>query len=357
MIYFRQCLSLIVLLFAVQSVKAQTTLKAIGSDTTYELINSVLAPGYDVVEVPDCGHTTFGRHIEEVYDADLETFVFKFIAHVAEDDDRCKNFDRQRTEIKTYDKSPENLKGVLGESVRYSWKFKLDAGFKPSSKFTHLHQLKSVDGPDDNMPLITLTARDGSTDMLELRYADAQSQSTITEIELNDLLGEWVQIVEDVTYQVRGKAQYHIVITRLSDNKVLMDYDNNTIAMWKVDASFIRPKWGIYRSLDDAAKLRDEEVLFDDISIQEMGGTASVLDSEQTLFTVYPNPAGDYLNVTVQQGSISSYSIYDINGKEIISTQAFQKKIDVSTLEGGSYILLLKSDNGAELGNTTFFKR
>ena len=54
--------------------------------------------------------------------------------------------DRQRMEIKTYDKSPDNLVGVTGETVEYRWKFKLDSGFQPSASFTHLHQLKAVGG-------------------------------------------------------------------------------------------------------------------------------------------------------------------------------------------------------------------
>lgn len=92
-------------------IQAQVTLDADGPGNTYELINSVLAPGFDAVEVPDCNHTGFGRHIDEVFDADLNTDVFRFFIHVNEDDDRCINFDRQRNEIKTYDKSPDNLLG------------------------------------------------------------------------------------------------------------------------------------------------------------------------------------------------------------------------------------------------------
>jgi hypothetical protein len=35
------------------------------------------------------------------------------------------------------------------------------------------------------------------------------------------------------------------------------------------DNDFIRPKWGIYRSLKKAQDLRDEAVRFNDFSIQE----------------------------------------------------------------------------------------
>jgi hypothetical protein len=35
------------------------------------------------------------------------------------------------------------------------------------------------------------------------------------------------------------------------------------------DNDFIRPKWGIYRSLKKASDLRDEAVRFNDFSIKE----------------------------------------------------------------------------------------
>ena len=88
---------------------SQVTLEANGPGNTYELINSILAPtGGDVVENPECIHPEFGRHIAEVWDADLNKFVFEFYIHVTPDNDRCINFDRQRVEIKTYDQSPEH---------------------------------------------------------------------------------------------------------------------------------------------------------------------------------------------------------------------------------------------------------
>ena len=62
----------------------QVILNANGPGSTYELINSVLAPGYTAVEAPDqCNsHPTFGRHIAEVFDATLNKYVFEFYIHV-----------------------------------------------------------------------------------------------------------------------------------------------------------------------------------------------------------------------------------------------------------------------------------
>jgi hypothetical protein len=59
--------------------------------------------------------------------------------------------------FQAFSKSPDNLLGVTGEEGEYKWKFKMDEGFQPSSSFTHLPQLKAVDGSEDGMPSITLT--------------------------------------------------------------------------------------------------------------------------------------------------------------------------------------------------------
>ena len=114
-----------ILLFSLENF-SQVTLDANGPGNTYEEITAVLAPVYDPVEEPDCNHSSFGRHIDEIFDADLNTNVFRFFMHVTPDNDRCINTDRQRNEIKSYDKSPDNLLGVEGEEVVYKWKFKLD---------------------------------------------------------------------------------------------------------------------------------------------------------------------------------------------------------------------------------------
>ena len=57
---------------------SQVTLSADGTTDTYQLINSVLAPGYNAIEVPDCGHAEFGPHIDQIYDEDLKKYVFRF---------------------------------------------------------------------------------------------------------------------------------------------------------------------------------------------------------------------------------------------------------------------------------------
>jgi len=195
---------------------SQVTLDANGPGNTYEEITNVLAPGYDPVEEPDCSHPNFGRHIDEIFDSELNTNVFRFFMHVVPDNDRCINTDRQRNEIKTYDKSPDNLLGVEEEEVVYKWKFKLDSNLQLSSSFTHVHQLKSVGGSLASMPMYTLTLRKSSPDRLELRYAETTTQTTLKQTDLAPLKGTWLEVTETITYGTSGA--YSIEIKKVIDN-------------------------------------------------------------------------------------------------------------------------------------------
>ncbi|MCF6296903.1 MAG: T9SS type A sorting domain-containing protein [Flavobacteriaceae bacterium] len=332
-------------ILCLQNLTAQVILNADGPGNTYELITSVLAPGHNPVEVPDCNHSDFGRHIDEVFDTELNTYVFRFFSHKTPDNDRCINFDRQRVEIKTYDQSPNNLLGVEGETVVYKWKFKLDSDFQPSQNFTHIHQLKAVGGLQSSMPLFTLTLRKGSPDKMELRYAESTNQITLYEVNLSLFKGVWVEVTETITYGESG--EYAISISRIDSGIEIFSYQNNDIRNWRTGADFIRPKWGIYRSLNDSDNLRDETVLFANFSIEETGGVLAIDDYflENKKLVVFPNPTLNEL--TIKGISIEDYDevvLYSISGMKI----ALQKKttkntIDVSFLQDGLYFLLLKN--------------
>jgi hypothetical protein len=354
--YKKLIVSLLLVLMARCFSQAQIVLNANGSDTTYKLINAILAPGYDVIETPDCVHTTV-KHIDQVYDADLDKHVFRFKAHVHLDNDRCINFDRQRTEIKTYDKSPENLKATLNEKVEYSWRFKLSSDFKPSLSFTHLHQIKAVGGPDESMPLITLTARESNPDQLELRYAEELSQSTIIQVPLEDFRGEWVQATETILFQEKGKATYSIELKRMSDSVKLLEYSSTSLKMWKTDADFLRPKWGIYRSLLDSMSLKDEDILFSDISINELTSANTKKIEPFKNYHIYPNPCQNMVAVSKQISSdFNLFSVADISGKVIRVSQKVTDAIDVSDLKPGVYYIQFVSTRSGELNRQKIVK-
>ena len=258
--------SVTILLVEGGSGRGATVLTADGPGDTYSLISSVLSPGSDPVEVPDCGHTEFGEHIDEIFDEELGANVFRFILHTDSDDDRCQRQDRQRNEIKTFSPSPDFLLGIEGETVEYKWMFKMDEGFQGSRNFTHFHQLKSVGDVNVAVPMITFTAR-GSSNMMELRYAELDRQVTVHEESLDLFRGNWVEVIEQVTYINPGN--YEVTMSYL-DGTTIFEYSDDQINAWRDGADFIRPKWGIYRSLENAQDLRDEFVLYNNFSIEEL---------------------------------------------------------------------------------------
>ncbi|XP_021946204.1 uncharacterized protein LOC118432889 [Folsomia candida] len=249
----------------------QTYLKANGdTDSTYDLIAKVLGGGKEAVETPDCAHPSFPHHISQVQDDDLNRPVFAFYIHVTPDNDRCEKTDRQRTEIKTFGPSPKELKGFEGESVSFSWNFKLDTGFKASTAFTHIHQIKAGDGPNAGSPIITLTPRfvkNSNKQLLQvLHVGDTETTvNRLKEVDLSPFIGEWVHVSELITYGSSGK--YQLAIKRLKDGKSLLSVNKDQIDLWRQGTIFVRPKWGIYRSLGDKSRLRDETVLFDNFCL------------------------------------------------------------------------------------------
>lgn len=244
-------------------IEGRTYLNADGITNTYQLINRVFGGGSSAIEMPDCNHTSFGPHVTQEWDSTLNRYVFAFHLHIKDDDDRCSRFDRQRSEIKTNDF--EDLTGHDGDSVTVSWNFKLDGGFMAPYSFCHIHQLKAVGG-DDSMPIITLTPRKSSPNELQLLQYDSKGALIFLEtVPLQPFLGIWVHAVSNVTYGHNGR--YSIEISRLSDNAVLLSYSSNDIDFWRNETTFIRPKWGIYRSIHESVLSRDETVLFDNFCV------------------------------------------------------------------------------------------
>ena len=327
---------------------SQVTLNADGPGNTYELITSVFAPGNGVsaVEAPDLFHPWAAggnRHIAEVYDTDLLKYVFEFYSHASLDNEPVDPtlIDRQRVEIKTYAGSPDNLRGTIGENIINKWSFKLPVGFQPSKNFTHIHQIKAVDGDDSN-PLFTLTPRYGSPNKLELIYTENSTSGTtkLIEVDLLPFLGYWVDAEEQI--KVGSVGIYSITLKKHSDGKVLMSYSNTTIQTIRPDNSFIRPKWGIYRSLLDKGNLRDEAVRFSGFSIQEVAVLEINQNNLEEKNVSIANPVNE--NLELAEVLLKNYDkllLFDISGKKLLELNSLTNKIDISNLKSGMYIIQL----------------
>lgn len=246
-----------------------TLIAADGPGDTYSLLEEKL--GGSPLEVPDCDHEEPFQHIEEVFDEELDRHVFKFYIHTDIDTDRCEtNTDRQRNEIKAYDPSPDALKAIRREVVTYEWYFKIDEAFQPSGNFTHLFQLKAVGGTDDANPMLTITPRKSDPNLLQLIHGRGNNNyTTVADTELSQVQGQWVKAFCEVIYaEDTGSLSFNL---QLLDGTEVLSFVDEEIDMWRTGSTFVRPKWGIYRSLNDIGSLRDEEVLFADFKVTEIG--------------------------------------------------------------------------------------
>ena len=323
---------------------SQVTLSADGPGNTYNLITSVLAPGYNPIETPDCNHTNFGDHIDEVWDSIVGRNVFRFHIHVSPDNDRCINFDRQRNEIKSYDKSPDNLKGTQGEIVEYRWMFKLPIDFQSSPNFTHIHQLKSVGGSLASMPMYTLTTRKSNPNRIELRYAETDSQITLAQEPLSSFLGQWLDVTETIQYGSSGT--YSIEISKVSDSTVLFSYTNDSIVNWRNGADFVRPKWGVYRSLINSQDLQDEKVRFADFVVHELGTVAIPEPPEQSNISLEPNPSNTIIKLSGLALEDLKITVYNSTGSTITKINLTGQptySFSVRSWPKGSYYCTLES--------------
>jgi hypothetical protein len=342
---------------------SQTVLTADGPGNTYELINSVLAPGATAEETPDQFDPLFGRHIAEVWDAVLNQYVFEFYVHVSVpnelQDEATGDKDRQRCEIKTYGSSPDNLKGTPGETVEYKWKFKLPTGFQPSSNFTHIHQIKAVGG-DESDPIFTLTCRKGTPNKLELNYYSNSNLNSIKYTSANLSLFEntWVEATERIKLDsVHGT--YSINIVKVSDGTKLLTYTNNNLLTYRATNTFIRPKWGIYRSITALSDLRDEAVRFNSFSITELNSTGvNSYSANENEFKVTPNSSSKTIQIQyyLPEKETVGIDIFSIAGQKIktlIQNENqdggnYQKQMEVSNLKSGIYLIRLQTSKSEE---------
>lgn len=241
--------------------------------TAYQLIRDF--GGVNSIESPDLYPVNHPgvEHIFEASDGPVGNhFVFVIHRDIDRDRDRLDITDRQRNEIKTYAGSEEAVKGFEDETFIFTWKFRINAAMEISTYFSHFFQLKAVGGNDD-YPILTITGseRDGG-DGIEVRHSPLDTYTVLQRTAWADVTGEWLEAYCRATFSESGELR--LIVKRLSDGRVIFNIDESNLDFWRgKDAShFVRPKWGIYRSLLDPENLRTEEedVRFANFSVREV---------------------------------------------------------------------------------------
>lgn len=213
--------------------------------------------GERALELPDDFHSPPVPHILEEEDAEVgHAFVFRLHRDVDRDPMGLERTDRQRVEIKVYDRSAEELKGYENTAFTYHWQFKLGAELQLTRRFIHVFQLKAAQSPDDQHPVLTITGeRSRERDVLQVRQSDSTDDTVLAEADWGQVQGRWIDAVVEVRFSDHGSLRLRL--TRL-DGVPLVDVAKDDVDLWR-GGGFVRPKWGFYRSLADVAAITNAE--------------------------------------------------------------------------------------------------
>lgn len=238
----------------------------------YQLIEKFAGP--DSIEAPDLYHDNHPglAHIYEASDTVVgDHFVFTMHKNMDKDRDVEKFNDRQRNEIKGYGGSDDILKAYKNEISTYSWKFKLNKDISVSKNFGHFFQLKAVDG-GPGAPILTLSGRNKNGEWLEVIHRIHGKSNKIKVIPLKPLKGKWLQVNLFVDYSNHGQVELHITDIESKQSVLSLSLDDIDMLRGESGGDFVRPKWGIYRSLRSKEMLRDDEeqVFFADFKVQKL---------------------------------------------------------------------------------------
>jgi hypothetical protein len=236
----------------IDSTRYTLTIDSDGVDAgknAYQIFVDKLGP--DPVDGPE------SDHIWETVSEPVGS-VFQFILHAEGDVDPSYS-DRQRNEVKVYNRSDKRLQGFEGTTFTYRWKFRIDPEMAISTRFAHLFQIKPVGG-DEVQPILTFTV---ANDQFQVRYLQSSASSIeyLSRLPYASAKGVWLDAA--VTAKNSENGTLSVTIKKL-DGSVLVSHSSNSIDMWR-GSEFNRPKWGIYRGLFDG--MGEAKVQFANFSI------------------------------------------------------------------------------------------
>ena len=131
--------------------------------------------------------------------------------------------------------------------------------------------LKAVDG-GAGTPILTISGRDKEGKWLEVIHSIHGKKTVLIKVPLDSIKGRWLQMNAYVNYSNDG--QFDLIATDMTNGRRVINLSLANIDMLRGEGrnDFVRPKWGIYRSLRSKEMLREEEekVFFADFVVQKL---------------------------------------------------------------------------------------
>ncbi|GIH14331.1 hypothetical protein Raf01_25030 [Rugosimonospora africana] len=168
-----------------------------------------------------------------------------------DDLDSTGDGDRQRTESKGMVTDGDYLSMHDGETWSITYEMYIPSTLHGTSHFTHIFQLKTV--ATNGGPWITLSpSRSGSTEILRAQADSTSGNPAIATTNLAPLRDKWITVQWTFTIGAKGTARFVARNGTGSSAPVVVDGTKSNLNIPDQDDR-VRPKWGIYRSIESAS--------------------------------------------------------------------------------------------------------
>lgn len=183
--------------------------------------------------------------------------VYRFDIHHPGDVDTHP--DRQRQEVRGMRIGGRRRWAAKGHAWRFTWSWYLPAALRATTSFTHIHQ-QFASGPGGGPVMAISLRRRGGRDLMELNAIHAGV--IVGAAELAPLRSRWIGVELEVLFAdaPAGRVRWRIT----TEEAAVIDVERGGLATW-LGTQGISPKWGIYRSLKDTARLHDAHLLVKDL--------------------------------------------------------------------------------------------
>jgi hypothetical protein len=188
--------------------------------------------------------------------------AYRFDMHLQDRD----GSDRQRNESKGMRTGSSSYLEILeNQTWRISYQMYIPTSLDSTTGFSHIAQMKT---PGSGAPLYTMSLpiQDG-VQRLNVRYWDeAEDTHEVGAVNLTPIQGKWVE----TTFEFKASDSGYLRWTLKDGATTLIDKQLNGTDLWR-DIDYLRPKWGIYRSITSSG-LQNTYLLVRDLRAWQLTG-------------------------------------------------------------------------------------
>lgn len=180
----------------------------------------------------------------------------------ADDLDSTGSNDRQRTEVKGMVRNGTALQMLNGQTWQINYAMYIPSSLHGTKNFTHIFQTKTVSPDAGPWCTLDLTRAADGTEMINARAYGNSGSPDIAAATLAPLRDRWVTVQWTLTVGQSGAATFTLLNGTGASAPVFMTGRMTGVVM-PAGTSYVRPKWGIYRSiLSDASDIIATSIMF-----------------------------------------------------------------------------------------------